>query len=142
MKHSNDNTLLHRRRILVVEDEPLVAMLLKDSLTDAGCAVSASARLRDAIEIAAVEDIDCAYLDIDLDGEEVYPVAEILSGRSIPYVLATAHNSGNVAPEYRHSSILFKPFAYSEFEKAIYAALLSRARMTKISAIVSPGTSA
>ncbi len=141
MEQSNDNTLLYKRRILVVEDEPLVTMLLKHSLTDAGCAVSASAHLRDAIEIATVEDIDCAYLDIDLDGEEVYPVAEILSRRSIPYVLATAYNSGDVASEYRHLDILFKPFTYLEFEKAISAALSSRAKMTKVSDIVGPGTS-
>lgn len=140
MEQANDNTLLHNRRILLIEDEPTVTMFLKDNLSDAGCAVSATARLRDAIEMAKVEDIDCAYLDINLEGEEVYPVAEILTRRGIPYVLATAYNTDNVALEYRHRDILLKPFTYSEFEKAIFAALLTRTKMAAVFYIDGPGT--
>jgi CheY-like chemotaxis protein len=76
-------------RVLVVEDEAMVAMLIEDILEDLGCQLVASiASLAAAREAAACEQIDFAVLDVNVAGELVFPVAEALRNRQIPFLLA------------------------------------------------------
>jgi len=72
-------------RILVVEDEYLIRMLLEDMLTDLGYDIAgAVGTIADASELAANAEFDVAILDVNLDGKEIYPVAEILAKRGKP----------------------------------------------------------
>jgi two-component system, chemotaxis family, sensor kinase Cph1 len=80
---------LQGRRVLVVEDEFLVAMLIQEMLETAGCLVSSPiSRLAEALDAAGREDCDAAVLDVNLAGDRIYPVAEILSRRNVPLSLS------------------------------------------------------
>jgi CheY-like chemotaxis protein len=83
------------RRILIVEDEALVAFELQLSLEDEGAEIIGPAlSLMKALEAVAHErEIDLAVLDVDLGGEDIYPVAELLLQRQVPFVFHTGHGS-------------------------------------------------
>ena len=88
-------------KVLVVEDEYLVATLIADILVSAGCIVSGPVpRLADALDMVNREACDVAVLDVNLAGERVYPVAEILSGRNVPFVFLTGYTNGALPGEY------------------------------------------
>jgi CheY-like chemotaxis protein len=79
-------------KILVVEDEPLVAMTLEDLLTDSGCTVIGPAStLTRGMRLIGEHALDGAILDINLCGEMVFPLADALSERSIPFVYVTGY---------------------------------------------------
>ena len=80
-------------RVLVVEDEMMVSMLIEDMLEDLGCkVVGPASRLEEAIELANNEELDCAVLDVNLGGgETVFPLAEALRARGVPFVFATGY---------------------------------------------------
>jgi len=98
-------------RILLVEDEMLVAMLLEDLLVDIGHqVVGPLSDLGKAVEAARSEALDLAVLDVSLNGHEVYPVAEVLAERGIPFVFATGHGAFGLRERWRHYPTLQKPF--------------------------------
>src|ERR1700757_478560 len=79
-------------RILVVEDEMLVSMLLVDALGDHGYqVVGPASRVDTAVVLAATESFDAALLDLNIGGKPVYPVAEILAGRGIPFAFVSGY---------------------------------------------------
>src|SRR5438552_1528455 len=93
---------LQGRRILVVEDEALVSMILEDFLANFGCEIVGPAtRLKKAIELASVVIVDGALLDLNVGGEMVYPVARILSDRGIPFAFVTGYTATWVSETYR-----------------------------------------
>lgn len=82
------------RRVLIVEDEALVAIDLQFAFEDAGAEVLGPAMsLADALALAADGQIDCALLDVDIAGHDVYPVAHLLQRRGIPFIFHTGHGS-------------------------------------------------
>ncbi len=82
------------RRVLVVEDEALVAMDLQFAFEDAGAQVLGPAMsLSEALAVAEQAEIDCALLDVDIAGQDVYPVAQVLQRRGIPFIFHTGHGS-------------------------------------------------
>src|SRR6266849_7316978 len=86
------------RRVLVVEDEFLVALATIDLLESIGCEiVGPAARLAAAIQLAQSESLDAAVLDIDIAGEAIWPAAEELQRRGVPFLFLTAY-SLNVVP--------------------------------------------
>jgi CheY-like chemotaxis protein len=99
-------------QILLVEDEALVAATLEDMLADFGCTLAgAAATLTDALAaIQATFDIDAAILDVNLGGEKVFPVADILVGRNIPIVFSTGFGPADLAQRYPESRLLQKPY--------------------------------
>lgn len=99
-------------RVFVVEDESLVAMQLEDILADLGCEVVGMAmRLKRAQEMLEKPDpIDVAILDVNLGGETVYPVAEMLRARGIHIIFATGYGRGGVLPEWQSHPVLQKPY--------------------------------
>ena len=106
------------RRILVVEDEILISMLLEDMLTDLGYEVAATAsRVDEALALARSIDIHAAILDVDLNGQEVFPVADALAGRSIPFVFATGYGEHALPAAYQERPTLQKPFEQSTLEQ-------------------------
>lgn len=87
------------RRVLVVEDEFLAALTMTDFLESIGCeVVGPAARLSIALELARSESIDVAVLDINIAGEMVWPVAEELGRRKVPFVFLTAYAKADVLP--------------------------------------------
>jgi|SRR6185312_2053826 len=107
-------------RVLVVEDEMLVALLLQEMLAVFGCAVVGPVgRLQKAIDMAKREALDLAILDVNINGREVYPVAEVLAARGIPFVFATGYGKGGLRPTYRDCPTLQKPFREYELRMAV-----------------------
>lgn len=112
------------QRILVVEDEMTIALLIEDMLTDLGHEVAELAmRLPQALESARSERIDLAILDVNLDGRPSYPVAELLDGRGVPVIFASGYGAGGLDPAYRGRVTLTKPFLLEDLRKAIDRAL-------------------
>ncbi len=99
-------------RVLVVEDEALISMLLESALEDAGCVVVGPyARLDEALEAAVSGGFDVALLDVNLGGEKVFPVAELLSGRNIPFLLMSGYGESATPPEHAGWPTFGKPFS-------------------------------
>jgi CheY-like chemotaxis protein len=110
------------RRILVVEDEFLVALDLEDLLTTMGYqVVGPASHLRDAIEFAREEQLDFAVLDINVAGAQSFPVADILRNRNIPFVFSTGYGTEGLVDGYRNEMVLRKPYAHEDLRRAIAA---------------------
>jgi CheY-like chemotaxis protein len=115
---------LNGLRVLVVEDEAAISMLLEDMLTDFGCAVvGPAARLNSAIEMAQSESFDIAILDVNLAGESIYPVAELLSERKHPFVFSTGYGGAGIKDPYRDRPVVQKPFSQQDLKRTLLAAL-------------------
>lgn len=107
-------------RVLVVEDEFLVASLIQQVLEYAGCVILGPiARLADATAAADGERCDAAVLDINLGGERVFPVAERLRRRRIPFLFVTGYRLETLPPEYCGCPLLSKPFRNKDLVKAV-----------------------
>jgi CheY-like chemotaxis protein len=112
-----------RLRILVVEDEMLVAMNIEDMLLDLGHEVAGIAgRLAPALALAEEAAFDLAMLDVNLAGEASFPVADVLRGRGIPFLFATGYGAAGIAEGYRSAPVLQKPFRTADLAEAIRAA--------------------
>lgn len=111
-------------RVLVVEDEGAVAMLIEEMLNDLGCVVVASvARLAKACDVARSIGVDLAMLDVNLAGQLVFPVAEILRDRNIPFLFSTGYGANGLQGEFALRPVLHKPFSQSELKAKIAVAL-------------------
>jgi CheY-like chemotaxis protein len=109
-------------RILLVEDEMMIAMLLKGALNDLGCVVIGPAgRLPEAIRLAEAEAIDGALLDLNIDGDEVYAAAGKLAERGIPFAFITGYRANHLKEPYIDRPILQKPFTAPQLEKVLRA---------------------
>ena len=109
-----------KRRVLVVEDEMLIGMLLEDMLTDLGHEVAAIVpRLKDALVAVDKENYDLAVLDVHLHGESAFPVAEALIAKGIPFVFATGYGERGLPENYRGRPVLQKPFAKDDLERIL-----------------------
>lgn len=118
------NDPLQGLRVLVVEDETLVAMLIEEYLLELGCVVTASARrVSRALESLASIEVDAAILDLNVAGEDVSPVAEALGARSVPFVLASGYDQSSAAARWLKHPILQKPFTSAELRQALLSAL-------------------
>ena len=98
-------------RLLVVEDEYLIRMLLEDMLADLGYEVAAAVgSIAEARQFAETGDFTAAILDVNLDGQEIFPVADILARRGKPFVFVTGYGEGSLPANYRNRPALQKPF--------------------------------
>lgn len=112
------------RRILVIEDESMVSMLIEDALVDMGCVVVALAsRLNDGLAKAQTLAFDAAILDVNLAGERSFGIAEALRLRKLPFVFATGYGLSSIPEPLRSAPVLQKPFSPVELERALLAAL-------------------
>ena len=116
-------------RLLVVEDEYLIRMLLEDMIADLGYEVSASVgTLADATEQATSGAFNAAILDVNVDGQEVFPAAEILAKREVPFIFVTGYGEGGLPPAYRGRPTLQKPFQADELKDALAGLLAGNAQ--------------
>ena len=126
----NDSTgadgVLTDVRVLLVEDETLVAMLLEDMIADLGGTVVGSvSRVSRALEFAKDADtrIDLAVLDVNLGGEEVFPVAEALAERGVPFAFSTGYGNAGLPESWRGRPTLQKPFTQEQVTAVLNRAL-------------------
>jgi CheY-like chemotaxis protein len=108
------------KRVLVVEDESMIRMLLEGMLTDLGHTVAAEAGgIDEAVALAKQAEFDIALLDVNLNGTPITPVVEILVERGLPFVFASGYGLRGVPEAYRDSPTLQKPFQTDALAKAI-----------------------
>jgi CheY-like chemotaxis protein len=107
-------------KVLVVEDESLVALDIENMLEEMGCKVVASVpRLLRALDLAARLDFDLAVLDINLAGEVVYPLAFRLAERRIPFLFSTGYSTADLPPELRDRPVVRKPVVPANLKRAV-----------------------
>lgn len=115
---------LKGRRVLVVEDEMMIAMLVEDMLADLGCAVVGPAHgLEAALELARGDGIDAALLDVNLAGQPVFAVADALRAKGVPAIFSTGYGEAGLREVDQGSPVLQKPFRAGDLAKALTAAL-------------------
>jgi len=106
-------TSASRRRILLAEDETIVAMMVEEMLAELGYDVAETVAQIDTARRAAEKGaFDMAILDVNLSGQPIYPIAEILQSRRIPFIFATGYDSEGLEPRYAGTPRLQKPFEY------------------------------
>jgi CheY-like chemotaxis protein len=111
-------------RILLVEDEALIALMLEDMVEDMGCAVTGLApRIALGLAMADSGQFDVAILDVNVAGENVEPVADTLSARGVPFIFATGYGEAGVPLRHRGRPVVSKPFRTDQLEAAIHLAL-------------------
>ena len=96
--------------VLLVEDEMCLAMMLQDLLEDAGYRVLKAARVSGALALAGTEAIDAAILDVNLAGKEVFPVADELRRRGVPFMFASGYGDRGLPGSFQGSPMLQKPY--------------------------------
>ena len=138
-------TALQGRRVLVVEDEALVAMMMEDGLLDAGaeivspaCSVSEALAM---IERTATDGgLSVAVLDINLEGAAVFPVADCLAAHGVPFVFCTGYGEGCDRGTHVAAPVLAKPFGPDALVATIESLAAGTPRSTRDSAL-GPATS-
>jgi CheY-like chemotaxis protein len=111
------------KRVLVVEDELMIRLLLQDMLGDLGHTLAGEAgRIDEALTLAKNGEFDVAILDFNLNGQPISPVVEILVARGLPFVFATGYGQRGVPEAYRKTPTLQKPFQADALAQAIEAA--------------------
>ncbi len=111
------------KRVLVVEDELMIRMLLQDMLTDLGHTLAGEAGgIEEALMLAKQSEFDVAILDVNLNGQPISPVVEVLVARGLPFVFATGYGQRGVPEPYRMTPTLQKPFQVNALAEAIEAA--------------------
>lgn len=98
------------RPVLLVEDEPMISMMLADMLTENGEQVDGPyCGMKEALLAATHNDLKAGILDVNLRGSSVYPIADMLTQRKIPFVFVTGYDADTIEPRYKHVPILQKP---------------------------------
>ena len=100
---------LWRRSILVVEDEPLIALDIHQTLAAAGASVLAATSLKDALELIAYADIAAAVLDVSLGDDDCAPVCAALRKRAIPFMFYTGYTKADALDEWPDAPAIGKP---------------------------------
>jgi CheY-like chemotaxis protein len=110
------------KRVLVVEDEPMIRLLLDDMLSDLGYSMAAEAgRLDEALAAANEAEFDVAILDVNLNGEPITPVVEVLVRRGVPFVFVSGYARRGIPEEHSKIPLLQKPFQADGLARALAA---------------------
>jgi CheY-like chemotaxis protein len=114
-------------RVFVVEDEPMIRIVVTDMLGVLGHTIAAEAGdVDEALRLAPSTKFDLALLDVNLNGKMVTPVAELIKARGLPIIFATGYGSEGVPEEFRDLPALAKPFQQENLAAAIDTLLGSR----------------
>ena len=107
-------------RVLIVEDEYLIRLLLEDMLEELGFEVAGVASsVSEGKTQAETAQIDLAILDVNIDGEQVFPVAEALKGRNLPFCFITGYGAQGLPEQYRAMPTLQKPFQMADLKATL-----------------------
>ncbi|HEX4180825.1 MAG TPA: response regulator [Caulobacteraceae bacterium] len=111
----------------MVEDEAMIAMMLEDMLDTFGCVVvEVAGTLSKGLDLVAntALDLDGAILDVNLGGEPVYPVAEQLAARGVPFIFCTGYGLKGLASDFAHVPTLAKPYMREELESLLMSVMV------------------
>jgi DNA-binding response OmpR family regulator len=112
------------KRVLIVEDEMLVALLIEDFMVELGCStVGPCGSVAMALDTIQTETFDLAVLDVNLAGEMVYPVADILTEKHIPFLFLSGYGDEAIPPGHSDWRVCAKPFKGDELATMMSAAL-------------------
>jgi len=115
---------LSNRKVLIVEDEMMIAMMIEDMLDEFGCKpIGPATNVPRALELIDKEQPDVAVLDLNLDGKDTYAIADALRQKHVPFIFATGYGSTNLREEYADRPVLPKPFQARDLETALMEAL-------------------
>ncbi len=110
-------------RVLVVEDEAMIAMLAEDMLEMAGCQLAGIAStLTEGLAAAARDDFDIAMLDVNLDGENSGPIADALKTRGKPFIFTTGYGSDGVPNQHNDRPVCAKPYVLADLQATLVQA--------------------
>jgi DNA-binding response OmpR family regulator len=116
--------MAHARSVLIVEDEPLIAMMLEDFLDSLGHKIRGTCdTVKGALEEVEKGGFDLAILDVNLKGESVWPVARQLREKKVPLVIATGGHVDPPPPEFNDAPVIEKPYTVDRVTPAIEAAI-------------------
>lgn len=116
----------HQVSVLLVEDEALIRMMIAGMIEELGYNVVAEAgNIQDALSLATTADFEIAVLDINVGGDRIDPVAEIIDSRQLPFIFASGYGAQGLPEKFRDRPILQKPFAADRLGDAIEAALVA-----------------
>jgi response regulator RpfG family c-di-GMP phosphodiesterase len=129
-----DTSTSSAKRVLLVEDEMLVGMMMRDLLVSAGLSVVGPvSSLSEAMTAAANVDVDAGVLDVNMGTEFVYPLAEVLKKKGIPFVFVTGYSAETIDPRFRDCNVLQKPIDVASL-KSCMSALFDTAERVKMPA--------
>ena len=120
-------SLLQGKRILVVEDEPIIAFALEDTLLGLECdEVRVVTRVPHAMSAVTNEVFDAAVLDVNIHGEQSYGIASELERRGVPFIFATGYGDSVHPPKFQASPTLMKPYSSTDVERCLSLAIAER----------------
>lgn len=109
-----------KSRILIVEDEPFIALTLEDMLDELGFALAGTvSQVSEALELIGREPVDCALLDVNLGSEKIDPVADLLAQRACPFIFTTGYGRSGIPGAHAERPVLQKPFRMDDLAKVL-----------------------
>jgi PAS domain S-box-containing protein len=119
-------------RVMVVEDEALVAMVVSESLSGLGCTVVGPfSRCEDAMAAIAAGEVDAAILDVNLDGQMVYPLAELLAAGGVPFIFVTGYGAESIDRRFAHVPVIQKPVERHMLQRIFVPSNTASAKATR-----------
>ena len=106
-------------RVLIVDDEPMISLLLEDWLNELGHEVVGASDSRSALDLIGSASPDAAIVDVTLRGETGYAIAERLVECKIPFIFATGRAEGSLPPPFEDAPMLSKPFDFAAVQAAV-----------------------
>jgi CheY-like chemotaxis protein len=111
-------------RILIVEDEPIIALALEEMLQELGFDIaSCVSHVADALAFLSREHVDVALLDVNLGAQKIDPVADALAARDCPFVFTTGYGRSGLPAAHSHRAVVEKPFRMDDLAGAVRAEL-------------------
>ncbi|WP_206245758.1 response regulator [Novosphingobium terrae] len=110
--------------VLILEDEPIIALSLEDLIEDAGGTSICAERVEQAIAMIDEYRLDAAILDVNVHGRKSYPVAEVLQSRGIIFIFATGYGDTLHPEQFKGVPTVVKPYSALDIERALQAAAL------------------
>ena len=107
------------KTVLILEDEPIVAMCLEDMLLETGAQVVVSASVAQALAAIGQASPDCAVLDVNLHGEKSYPVAARLDELGVPFVFATGYGNAEHPDQFAGCATITKPYRFVDIRESL-----------------------
>ena len=119
---------MQKSRILIVEDEPFIALTLEDMLDDLGFAHAGTvSHVSDAVAMIESEPVDCALLDVNLGSEKIDPVADLLASRGCPFIFTTGYGRSGIPASHAERPVLQKPFRMDDLASILRANIVPKA---------------
>jgi len=115
--------MLHGKTILVVEDEPVIALALEDLLLDGGARPLFASTLAEGEAKVAAHALDAALLDVNIHGKQSYPLARILRAHGVPFIFASGYGATVHDAEFAGVPTIAKPYSLADIEGALTEAV-------------------